>query len=290
MSLATNDRISALKNVNVQVPASDFTLPFMISPKGGEDLVKWAINHQNLLFDLLIEHGAILFRGMKIGSASAFDELFSKLCGGSIEYINRTSPRDKVVNNVYTSTTYPKEHPIHMHTENSYSPEFNRIIGFFCLKPPMKGGETPIAEERLLLKELPAETVSKFRDKKILYVRNLVDGIGIDWQTAYQTSDRNEVNRRLESSNISYEWISEDHLRTKWVLPAVINHPITGEEVWFNHMYFYHKSLYDPSILEYFEDEDLPFSSYYGDGSKIEDEVINAIRQFYQRYSIVFKW
>src|SRR5690606_6772037 len=67
-------------------------------------------------------------------------------------------------------------------------------------------------------------------------------------------------------------------------------HPITGQEMWFNHMFFGHKSLYDPSILEYFEEENLPFVTYYGDGTEIEPEVIKEFEDFYQEHSIIFQW
>jgi alpha-ketoglutarate-dependent taurine dioxygenase len=177
-----------------------------------------------------------------------------------------------------------------MHTENSYSLTYNRIIAFYCLVPPARGGETPIADERKLLTSLREETLKKFREKKIRYVRNSALGIGLDWKTIYQTDNRESVNRYLEENQIEYEWIHEDHLRVRWTLPAIQKHPITGEEMWFNHMYFGLKSHYDPLILDYFDEEDLPFATYYGDGSEIEDTVVQEFKDFYRDNSIVFKW
>jgi alpha-ketoglutarate-dependent taurine dioxygenase len=177
-----------------------------------------------------------------------------------------------------------------MHTENSYSLTFNRIIAFYCLVPPKTGGETPIADERKLLTSLKKETVMKFRDKKIQYLRNTIPGVGLNWQTIYQTDDKAEVNRYLNAHGFKYAWLDDDHLRVRWTLPAFQKHPLTGEDLWFNHMYFGLKEHYQAEVLEYFSEEDLPFATYYGDGSQIERAVIEEFKEFYANHSIVFKW
>lgn len=264
--------------------------PFMICPKGELDVLKWAEEHKNKLNDMLLEQGAILLRGFKIDSPEYFNKLFSVISGEAIEYKNRTSPRDRVYNNVYTSTSHPSDQTIHMHTENSYSSIYNRIIAFYCLEPALIGGETPIADERKLLASLKKETVEKFREKGIQYVRNTIPGVGLDWETIYQTEDREKVNDILKSNNCDFKWVSDDHLRVKWSLPALQKHPITGKEMWFNHMYFGHKTLYDSAILEFFDDQDLPFVTYYGDGSEITQDIINEFKHFYKEHSIVFEW
>lgn len=266
------------------------SMPVTISPTQKIDFINWAKSYKNDIYNILTENGAILFTGMAIGGPKEFNEAFSELIGEPLSYINRTSPRNRVFEKVYTSTTYPSDQPINMHTENSYSRTFNRIIAFFCNKPADQGGETPIADERELMKQLSPEVLHKFRTKKIMYERNIMEGIGLDWQTTYQTDDKNILHEILEKDNISYKWISDEYLRLNWVLPAFQIHPVTGQEVWFNHMYFYHKSHYDPAVVEYFGEQNLPFTSYYGDGSEIEYEVINKIKEFYQKQSVLFSW
>lgn len=264
--------------------------PLTIVPKNGVNVMEWAEAHKTQLNSLLLEHGAILMRGFNLGSAKKFNSLFTLLCGDPMEYSNRTSPRNRVHDNVYTSTSHASDQTIHMHTENSYSMTFNRVIAFFCLVQPTFAGETPIANESKLLTSLRKETVDKFRQKGIRYVRNTIPGIGLDWQTIYQTIDKEKVNEHLESLGQEYVWLDDDHLRVSWNLPAIQRHPITQEEMWFNHMYFGHKSLYDSSVLEYFEEENLPFATYYGDGSEIEQDVIEEFNHFYKEQSLVFSW
>ncbi len=266
------------------------TNPFTIQNNGDNNVLEWATAYKEQLNTLLLKEGAVLLRGFNIGSAEKFNELFSVISGDAMEYKNRTSPRDQVYNNVYTSTSHPKDQTIHMHTENSYANKFNRIIAFYSLVPAVSGGETPIADERKLLQSLKPETVKKFREKGIQYVRNSMPGIGLSWETIYQTNDKREVEQILESFGHEYTWVDNDHLRVKWVLPAFQPHPVTGEEMWFNHMYFGSKSLYNPAVLAYFDEENLPFVTYFGDGENIDEEIIQEFKTFYKENSIVFKW
>ncbi|XLS30259.1 TauD/TfdA family dioxygenase [Flavobacteriaceae bacterium M23B6Z8] len=264
--------------------------PYIIKNNGSTDVLEWAEKNRDKLNKLLLKEGAILLRGFEIGGAEKFNRLFSIISGDAMEYKNRTSPRDQVFENVYTSTSHPKDQVIHMHTENSYSNTFNRIIAFYSLLPATIGGETPIADERKLLEFLKPETIEKFRDKGVQYVRNSMPGIGLSWETIYQTNDKSEVEKILNSAGYDYDWIDTDHLRIKWTLPAFQPHPITGEEMWFNHMFFGNKNLYDPAILEYFEEENLPFVTYFGDGEPIDASIIEEFKSFYRENSIVFKW
>jgi len=284
----SNQFFSLGDEVNVKSPTKNF--PLAISPKTDIDVLQWAKNHKSTLNELLLDYGAILMRGFKIQGAEKFNNLFSVISGEAIEYKNRTSPRDQVYKNVYTSTSHPKDQVIQMHTENSYSNAYNHIISFYCLVPAPIGGATPIADERKLLTALKPETIMKFKERGVKYVRNTIPGIGLNWKTIYQTDDRNEVNKILDYKGYKYKWIDEEHLRVKWTLPAFITHPIAGKEMWFNHMFFGHKSHYNKAVLEFFAEEDLPFVTYYGDGQEIEEEVIQEFIDFYKESSIVFRW
>lgn len=292
-----------MKTFNELKPGYDFLLeenvtyqnvsknnPFTINSLGNVNVFEWAKKYRDSLNNLLLEKGALLLRGFKIEGAENFNKLFSIISGEAIEYKNRTSPRDRVYSNVYTSTSHPNDQTIHMHTENSYSNEYNRIIAFYSLVPAPEGGETPIADERKLMANLKEETLKKFKEKGVLYTRNSMPGIGLNWETIYQTTDKNEVNKTLENLGYDYTWVDDDHLRVTWKLKAIHKHPITGKDMWFNHMFFGINSHYDPAVIEFLGEENLPFVTYYGDGTKIEPEVIKEFVNYYKENSIVFKW
>src|SRR6185295_14100684 len=73
-----------------------------------------------------------------------------------------------------------------------------------------------------------------------------------------------------------------------------VNHPNTGEEVWFNHAAFFHVSTLDPIVrdvlLETIGEENLPNNTYYGDGSPIESSVLEEIRAAYAQEIVAFPW
>lgn len=277
------------ERVMVVEPSKEF--PLLVRPKDEIEFSAWAMENREEINQLLLQHGAILFRGFKIGGSKAFSNSFRIVVGEeAMEYKNRTSPREKVYNNVYTSTSHPKDLMIHMHTENSYSKVYNRIISFYCLTPPDEAGQTPIADERKIPEVLDPAVVEKFRTHGVLYTRNSMPGVGLDWKVIFQTDDKEKVNSYLQANNYDFEWVNDNHLRLRWVLPAFQVHPVTGEEMWFNHMYFGHKGLYHPSVIEFFEEEDLPFATYYGDGSEIEEEVLTQLQAYYKNNAIVYDW
>src|SRR5262249_17882487 len=93
---------------------------------------------------------------------------------------------------------------------------------------------------------------------------------------------------------IDFEWLDKDMLRTRQVRPAIRRHPKTAEMVWFNHALFFHVSSLDPStrqsIVAGVEQEFLPFNNYYGDGTQIEPEMLEEVRNAYQQETVACRW
>ncbi len=127
-----------------------------------------------------------------------------------------------------------------------------------------------------------------------MYVRNYGDGLGLDWQTVFQTKNPAELEKKCQQNAIKFEWKSESRLRTFSVRPAVIKHPQTDEISWFNQAQHWHPACLDPitreSLLTSFKPEDLPRNCYYGDGTPIEDSVMEEICGVYQQLEVVFPW
>jgi alpha-ketoglutarate-dependent taurine dioxygenase len=127
-----------------------------------------------------------------------------------------------------------------------------------------------------------------------MYVRNFGDGLGLPWQTVFQTSERGVVEEHCRRNGILVEWKEGGRLRTRAVRPAVSRHPRTGELTWFNHATFFHVTTLDPTtggaLLEEFGEEDLPSNTRYGDGSAIEPETLEELRDAYRRELVSFPW
>ncbi len=270
-------------------------LPLLVEPAVRDmDFGVWAENARVSLRALLHRHGGLLFRGFKISGIPQFEVVVQKISGDLLEYKEQTSPRTKVSGNVYTSTEYPPHQRIFMHNENSYSSVWPRKIMFFCLTPATIGGATPIADVRRVLSRIPTPVRERFDRLGWMLVRNFGTGYGLSWQTAFQTSNPADVNQHCELSGIEYEWINNERLRIRQRRPAIVTHPDTGEQIWFNHTAFFHISTLEPEVREGLISEmpeaDLPYNTYYGDGSPIEPEALNAIREAYQQETVEFPW
>jgi len=271
------------------------SLPAIIQPNyGGIDLITWAAKNRGVIEEHLYRDGAVLFRDFGVGSAAEFERLIHTMSGELLEYRERSSPRRRVIGQIYTSTDYPANQAIFPHNENSYAREWPLKIFFYCEVPAGSGGETPLADVRKVLRRIPLEVRERFATKGWMHIRNFGAGLGLDWRTVFQTRDKQEVGRYCRESRIDYECLSHDRLRIRQVRPAITRHPRTGESLWFNHAAFFHISTLDESIRNVlqaeFEEQDLPSNTYYGDGTRIEDEVVEALRDAYKQELVKFPW
>lgn len=272
-------------------------LPLLCEPVlAGLQLPAWARERRARLDALLLKHGSILFRGFQVGGVPGFHDAVAALSDGALEYKFRASPRTQVdqERHIYTSTDYPAEESIFPHNEHSYSPVFPRKLFFYCDVPPAEGGETPIGDTREVQQRIPAGIRERFAAKGIMYVRNYGDGFGLPWRTVFQTDDRAAVEDYCRQQGISAEWKAGDRLRTRQTGPALVRHPHTGQDVWFNHGTFFHATSLPASardtLMAEFGPEDLPQNTFYGDGTAIEPEVVDTLRRIYLDAMVSFRW
>lgn len=287
--------ISQESLVRTEYLESGKTLPLVIRPAlEGVSLPNWVSANAAFVQEQLSRHGAILFRGFGKSSPADFERFINAAAGELLEYVERSSPRHQVTGNVYTSTDYPADQVIHLHNENSYQRTWPLKIFFMCVIPARQGGETPIADVRRVLQRISPTVRERFREKGVLYIRNFSDGVGLSWETVFQTSDKAVVSEYCMKNGIEATWRTGNILRTRQVTEAIIAHPKTGEEVWFNHAAFFHVSTLDPLIREVlteaFGEDELPNNTFYGDGAPIEPEVIEHIRNAYREETVSFAW
>lgn len=270
-------------------------LPLVIQPRfKSMNPITWAASHKAYIEATLLKHGGLLFRNFGMKTATEFEQFSKVICGELLEYHERSSPRRQISGNVYTSTDYPAIESIFLHNENSYQQTWPMKILFFCQTAPQSGGETPIADCRKIYQRLNEKLRQRFSERKWMLIRNFGDGLGLSWQTAFQTTDKDVVDQHCRANGIQTEWKDNDRLRTRAVRPAVACHPKTGELVWFNHATFFHVSTLDPVIstvlLRQFKEADLPSTTCYGDGSSIEAETLDELRQAYRSETVTFPW
>src|SRR5437588_9991454 len=94
------------------------TLPLLIEPAtSSTDLIAWAKANLSQIQAWLNLHGGILFRGFNIRTAEEFESFIAAVSGHLLDYSYRSTPRTLVSGKIYTSTEYPAQHSIPLHTE-----------------------------------------------------------------------------------------------------------------------------------------------------------------------------
>jgi alpha-ketoglutarate-dependent taurine dioxygenase len=270
-------------------------LPLVMRPHSDNlDLPEWAGNNRERIERVLEKDGAILFRGFDLKSVAEFERFVRAVSGDVLAYNERSSPRSRISGRIYTSTDYPPDKRIFLHNEQSYNLTFPMKIFFFCAQAPEGGGATPIADTRRVFERITDEIKKSFMERKYMYARNFGDGFGLSWQEAFQTASRSEVEEYCRGNQIEYEWKEGNRLKTRQVRKVAIQHPKTGEWVWFNHLTFFHISTLErgiqEEILKAFAEEDLPNNTYYGDGLSIDAEVMERLREAYEKERVRFDW
>ncbi len=270
------------------------TLPLVLRPGVDHlDPVEWGRDHREFIEGKLHRHGAILFRGFDVGTASDF-ERFAQAVSRELYGEYGDLPRAREGAHVYQSTPYPPNKTILFHNESSHMHRWPLKQWFFCMKAAKEGGETPIADGRKIHALLDPALVERFTKKRLMYVRNFTGGLDVSWHDFFKTTDKAAVEGYCREADIECEWTPGGGLRTRRICQAVARHPVTGEEVFFNQIQLHHVACLDldvrQSLLASFGGDDLPRNVCYGDGTPIEDEVVEEITETYWRAAVTFPW
>ena len=272
-------------------------LPWLVrATVPAQDLPAWAAQNRSLIDSHLMEDGGILFRGFAVPDIAEFQRFISAVSAEELlEYRYRSTPRTEITGKIYSSTEYPASQEIPLHNENSYSASWPLKIFFFCELPATGGGGmTPIADSARIYDRIPPKIRDRFAEQKVMYVRNYGGGADLPWQEVFQAKDEATVEAFCREHGIRVEWLGGGRLRTRQICQAVARHPKTGKMLWFNQAHLFHISALEPEIreamMEVFEPDALPRNTFYGDGSSIEESVLEEIRQIYREEQIAFPW
>jgi alpha-ketoglutarate-dependent taurine dioxygenase len=260
----------------------------------GLSLADWAAGRQALVDGWVVEHGGVLLRGFRVEQPAEFQAAIEALCGGALDYTERSSPRSQVEGKIYTSTDHPASQSIYLHNEQSYNLRFPRNIAFYCHLAAETGGATPVADCRQVYRKLDPAIRRRFEEEGYLYVRNFHPNFGLSWREAFQTEDTTAVESYCAGNEIECEWLADGHLRTSQRRRAVARHPVCGEATWFNHLTFFHVSTLEPAVRDFmlaaFGEGDLPNNTFHRDGSPIAAEALDELRRLYAEQTASFPW
>ena len=117
----------------------EHSVPFVIEydstngPPASGVLVSWYNDNLDFVEQKMGEHGAVLFRGFDINTPAAFARLTRSIAPELLDCLDDNGPRTKITSGIYTSTEYPAEYQLSMHSEYAYSHKFPSRLYFCCV-------------------------------------------------------------------------------------------------------------------------------------------------------------
>lgn len=280
--------------VTVQLPEPPRWAPATVAATvPGIDLADWVSARLDLVDELLAAHGAVRLRGMTT-SPTAFGEVVAAVARAPLaDYTNRSTPRSRVTGQVFTSTEYSADHAIPMHSEQSYTTTWPRLLGFYGDLPATSGGQTPLASTAQVYDLLPADLVDRFTAHGVCYERWYHPHVDLPWQEVFQTDDPQQLARICADTGIELDWFGDDLPRTRQTAQATVRHPGTGRTVWFNQANLFHPAALPPAVAEpltrTYADR-MPRTARFGDGSPISAEQVHRIEAAFTEASWVEPW
>jgi alpha-ketoglutarate-dependent taurine dioxygenase len=284
------------ENLNYEIAplSAQQALPLVIESRKKASIHTLDENVKALAVSAIEKCGGVLFRNFALPTPVDFKRFAASFGKPLASYEFGSTPRSKVFSGVYSSTEYPPHQHIPLHNEQSYTCQWPERIWLHCITPSETGGETPITDSRAIFQAIDPAIRDEFIAKGLLYVRNYSDALDLPWQQVFNTQDKSKAEQYCREQGIAWQWKNDGELVTKQHCQSAIAHPITGEWVWFNQAHLFHISAVPAelraTLLASVGEKNLPRNVYFGDGSKIEDAMLDEIRAVYDRHTVAFPW
>jgi alpha-ketoglutarate-dependent taurine dioxygenase len=269
--------------------------PLIVEPPSSpDDASRWVADHHEELTGALHRHGAILFKGFGVRDREEFENFIVAASSGEwVAYREAATPRSHVGGHIYTSTEFPPQYRIYLHNENSHVTTWPARLFFFCDTAPARGGQTPIADCRKIHAALDPRIRERFLRTGWLYKRTFGYGLGFSWQQVFNVGSKAELAQYCLENSMVAEWLDDKRLRVKYRRWSALRHPVTGDDVWFNHGLFYNVWNLTPDqqrFLASFGAAKMPYDTAYGDGAPIETSTLEHLHAAYESAKVLFDW
>jgi len=286
-------------------------LPLVIEPKNNmklEEFTDLLKTHREFFKNSLLKYGGLLFRNFPIHSENNFSTLIKTLnLGHFINYIGGDSPRNKIIDGIYTSTEAPPSVKIPLHNELSFVDNYPKHIYFYCNIPPVEKGETIIGDARKIYRDIDRTVRDRFVNKGLKYVSNyfykndfmrfIAKNAHKSWTDVFETHDKKEVERLCKINNFDMQWTKNDWIRLSQTRPAIIKHPITSDNIWFNqaHLYDFNPKFlgwwkYLGTKLVYSRKHTRLHEVFFADGTNIPRNDLYHVMDTLDENTIAFPW
>jgi alpha-ketoglutarate-dependent taurine dioxygenase len=130
------------------------------------------------IISLYKQHGAILFRGFSF-DVSDFKAFTDKFCKSTV--FNESPGRKTIDSDANIQTVNLGDEAFPLHPEISREPWKPDVCFFACETPPVTGGETTICDGIELVKLLPKNVVSTFKENRLDYINLATENECLYW-------------------------------------------------------------------------------------------------------------
>ncbi|MEM9843164.1 MAG: TauD/TfdA family dioxygenase [Pseudomonadota bacterium] len=264
----------------------------ILAPSNTTELTGWIGDNMDQVKQGLSDAGLVLFRGFDTEDASTLKKTLALFGAEPLSDARWSTPRSSVGEGAFTSTEFPAEQWIVLHSEMSYARTWARLLMFQCKDAADTGGATTIADIKAVTEALGPDLVAEFHEREVIYRRNFRKGVDIPWQNAFGTEDKDEVAAIAEKNGLEIEWKADGTLRVDQQAQGAIDSP--DGPLWFNQAHLFHPlQLPEPTrkaLVAAFGVDGLPRNALFGDGEPIPDATIQRILDVLEEKTLNIDW
>jgi alpha-ketoglutarate-dependent taurine dioxygenase len=284
-----------------------------VDPRLANDLhaaVEWVREYRGGLDGVLLTRGAYVLRNFPVVDTTSFDSIIESYSSADMDYSGGATVRGTVQGRIYEATRLPPDLSLTLHQEMSYLPQWPGRLAFYCHVAAATGGETIIGDMRTAGAAMPAAFFEAIDQRGVLYCRNfrdqgdtrqpILDTIHRTWQDVFLTDDKAIAEAGCVRMGLDYGWNDDGSLTTEYRTAGVIEHPATGERVWFNQipaqtMRTKIERRFGPAITALIEEyyppgRTRPTETWFGDGGAIDPADIDAVYDALDSVTVAFPW
>jgi len=241
----------------------------------------WVQARRDALADRLAVHGAVLFRGLPIGSIDDFDAFIRTFELPNFQYKDSLSNAVRVnkTERVFTANEAPPEVEIFMHHEMAQTPVYPSQLFFYCDKPSEVAGFTPICRSDLLWQRIVSD-YPDFADmarKHGLHYTNVMpadddarSGQGRSWKSTFFADSVAAAEARMSELGYTWEWQADGSLKATTPRLEAVRTLSDGSQSFFNQLIAAFKGWKDTR-------NDPSKAITFGDGTPMPTETVLAI-------------
>lgn len=268
-------------------------------PSQGDPLLPWAKENADRLRDAMARFGAVILRGFQVDTPYFSD--VSDIFAPTVSLQNgQVSPRTQIHGSVYTSTNFPKSFGITQHHELCYDVYPPRFIFFYCKVAPIKDGQTMVTDARAFYESLPATLRERFERHGVQYIRRFTpENPYKNASDTFLAMSGDELAKYCHDYAIEIDTVN-GYLQATQTRGAFTVNPHNGMQVFFNVAHLWHwtnvvaasEGLSEDAVGRATElDRERAWAdARYGDGTPIEESVVQEIHGMYADQQRPIEW